>query len=192
MTTWLSSCRSRRPLTFVVTGEVSFTPVLQGYTPDGTASTPHTTGVGGVENGIGNVIAPAVALIGVFLDATQPSLAGPAPGTLDFSAPASQAYPTLSPVLRQPFFIGDGLTGTGTGTQQVINIPMGATRLFLGTMDGFGWYDNAGQYQVTVTQVPAAAAAPTAAVPTLSQWGIVLLAGLLGIVAIVVLRRQAN
>lgn len=175
-------------LTFVVTGEVSYTPTLLGYTPDGdlALSIPHTTGV---ENGIGNLVAPVSSLIGVFLDATQPSLAGPAPGSLVFSAPSAQAYMTLSPALRQPFFIGDGLTGTGTGTRQVINIPAGATRLFLGSMDGVGWYNNAGSFTVTITQ---AAPAPVQQVeiPTLSQWGVLLLAGVLGILAVGVLRRR--
>ena len=95
-------------------------------------------------------------LIGVFLDATQPDLAGPAPASLTFASAAELSYATLSPGLRQPFFIGDGLTGTGAGARQVVNIPAGATRLYLGTMDGFGWFNNSGQLNVTVTQTTAA------------------------------------
>jgi hypothetical protein len=66
--------------------------------------------------------------------------------------------------LKQPFFIGDGLTGTGTGAVQDFIVPSGATRLFLGTMDAFGWFDNSGQFTVTVngaTQPPP----PSSSVP---------------------------
>ena len=137
------------PLTFIVTGEVSNTAVLQGLTPDGQAPASH---IAGAENGIADVTAPLNSLIGIFLDGQQPNLAGPAPAPLSFTTPAELSYASLSPGLRQPFFIGDGLTGTGTGTRQVVNIPAGATRLFLGTMDGFGWFNNVGVFAVTVTQ----------------------------------------
>jgi hypothetical protein len=177
-------------LTFVVTGEVSYVPALQGYTPDGPSGlvTSHSTGV---ENGIASLTAPVSSLIGVFLDATQPNLAGPAPTSLDFSTAPARAYTTLSPALRQPFYIGDGLTGTGTGSVQVINVPTGATRLFLGSMDGSGWYNNAGEFSVTVTQT-VAAPAQQVEIPTLSQWGVVLLAGLLGVLAVGLLRRRTR
>src|ERR1700720_24062 len=44
------------------------------------------------------------------------------------------------------------LPGTGSGSIQNFIIPTGATRLFLGTMDGYGWYNNIGSFGVTVTQ----------------------------------------
>src|SRR2546428_140656 len=72
-------------------------------------------------------------LVGVFLGPTEPT--DPAPSRLDFST--NDNFSTLSPVLGQTFFIGDGLTGTGSGTIQEINIPSGATRLFLGFADAF-------------------------------------------------------
>lgn len=103
----------------------------------------------GDENGIGNVIAPIDSLIGVFLGASQPSLT-PAPGvTLDFSSAVSRDFATLSPLLKQPFFIGNGLRNDGM-TVQSIFVPAGVTRLFLGTMDGFGWFNNIGELRVTV------------------------------------------
>lgn len=37
--------------------------------------------------------------------------------------------------------------------QQVV-VPAGATRLFLGTMDGFGWSNNIGSLDVQVTLIP--------------------------------------
>lgn len=149
-------------LRFAATGEVSNTGVLLGITPDGQGSTPHAAGA---ENGIADVTAPVNALIGVFLDNTQPDLAGPAPAALSFVTGPELAYATLAPGLRQPFFIGDGLTGTGSGAQQVVTIPAGATRLYLGTMDGFGWFNNAGQLAVTVTQTALAPASPAAPIP---------------------------
>ncbi|HEY3242752.1 MAG TPA: hypothetical protein VGM03_05305 [Phycisphaerae bacterium] len=48
----------------------------------------------------------------------------------------------VMPGLRQPFFIGDGLTGTGSGAVQQFLVPDGATRLFLGTIDGCEWSNN--------------------------------------------------
>jgi hypothetical protein len=52
------------------------------------------------------------ALVGVFLDDSVPS--GMAPASLN----SGIAFTSLSPGLRQIFWIGDGLTGTGTGDVQ--------------------------------------------------------------------------
>ena len=75
-------------------------------------------------------------LIGVFTDGTNPT--DPAPPPLDFSAGAT-AFTDLSPLLDQAFFIGDGLTGTGTGTVQQFHVPTNATTLFLGFADGLSF-----------------------------------------------------
>jgi hypothetical protein len=58
------------------------------------------------------------------------------------------------------FFVGDGLTGTGSGDTQIFHVPDTATRLFLGfsdrhasTPDLPGWYgDNSGSITLTVEQ----------------------------------------
>ena len=93
---------------------------------------------------------PINALVGVFLDDAVP--AGAAPATLDFSTPGSLAQASLAPQLRQVFFIGDGLTGTGTGARQQFVIPAGATRLYLGSSDGIGAnYNNFGAFSVVVS-----------------------------------------
>jgi len=68
---------------------------------------------------------------------------------LDFTTPAGRDYTVLSPALKQPFFIGDGLTSSGA-VQRVI-APAGATRLFLGTMDNYEWNNNEGSFDVTVS-----------------------------------------
>jgi hypothetical protein len=109
--------------------------------PDGGALSPHIVGA---ENGISDVNAPISSLIGVFLDAGQPDLSV-APGALDFST-IGLDFTVLSPELKQVFFIGDGLTSTGV-TQSFV-APSGATRLFLGTMDGGEWSNNPGSLSV--------------------------------------------
>jgi hypothetical protein len=104
-------------------------------------------------------------LWGVFLDNTTPS--GLHPTSLDFStAGLGIAFTNLSPLLRQSFFVGDGLTGTGSGSQQTFVVPTGATRLFLGVLDGVAinaapgaaYYNNTGAfvvgYDLTVPAVP--------------------------------------
>ena len=189
-------------LTFTATGGVNNSGGTPTTGPDG----------GGViatnsNNGISGATWPINALVGVFLDASQPSLSA-APASLDFT---STSFTTLSPQLRQAFFIGDGLTGTGTGTTQTFIVPAGATRLFLGTSDGFGWFNNSGSFAVTVTAggvigvtptptVPAPTATPTATativpvapaanVPTLSFPMLALLGLALATAAIFLVRR---
>ena len=95
-------------------------------------------------------------LVGAFLDGQEPG--GAAPLRLDST---SDGFTDLHPVLNQTFFIGDGLTGIGTGTPQTFYAPLGATRLFFGFGDGFDFHgapdfyaDNAGTVQVTITEVP--------------------------------------
>jgi hypothetical protein len=106
---------------------------------------------GGAENGIASTTAQISSLFGVFLDDTQPSLS-PTPAALDFSGPGGMDFLTLSPILKQPFFIGNGLT-SGLAVQEFV-IPAGATRLFLGTLDGFEWNNNGGSLDVSISAVP--------------------------------------
>lgn len=101
--------------------------------------------------GIG--VAPAngvrvLGLVGVFLTDAVPD-AATQPAALDFSGGLN--FASLAPGIAQIFWIGDGLTGTGSGAIQQFLAPAGATRLFLGTVDGFEWQNNSGGYQVTVT-----------------------------------------
>jgi hypothetical protein len=64
---------------------------------------------------------------------------------LDFS-PAGLGidFPSLSPALRQVFYIGDGVD-SGANFQTFI-APAGATRLFLAIPDGFGFVGGPGAY----------------------------------------------
>jgi hypothetical protein len=106
-------------------------------------------------NGISGARAPLNALMGVFLDDSVPNLS-PAPPFLNFEN--NRNYLTLSPLLKQAFFVGNGMTDANV--LQKVHVPIGATRLYLGIMDGFGWHDNTGAFQVQVTSVVAQAAAP--------------------------------
>jgi hypothetical protein len=64
------------------------------------------------ENGISDITAPFDCLVGVFLDDTQPDQT-PVLASLDFGTQQSRDYLTLAPLLKQVFFIGDGLTSGG-------------------------------------------------------------------------------
>ena len=108
--------------------------------------------------GISGYRGPQGPLSGVFLDDTIP-VSGPQP-TLDFS-PAGLGinFPTLSPALGQVFYIGDGVTSGGIFQEFIA--PVGATRLFLGIPDGFGFNggpgaydDNDGFYQIRIERSP--------------------------------------
>jgi hypothetical protein len=119
--------------------------------PDGaTGIFSHFTGA---ENGISDINAPIDSLLGVFLGPDQPNLISP-PTLLDFSSAGARDYTNLSPELQQVFFMGDGLT-SGSIAQMIV-APAGATRLYLGTMDGYSWNNNTGSFGVTVSAVPEA------------------------------------
>jgi PEP-CTERM motif len=97
--------------------------------------------------GVSRYSGPAQALVGIFLAGSVPS--GPDPVT--FFAGTGDA--SFTPGLLQIFFIGDGLTGTGSGTVQNFVVPTGATRLFLGISDNPGFFhDNGGTFAVTATE----------------------------------------
>jgi len=94
--------------------------------------------------GISGIKQPgAGAIIGVFEPATAPT--GAAPPTLDFTV-IGKNFTSFAPLLYQLFYIGDGLTGDGSGTVQQFNVPPGATRLFLGISDAPGFDGNPGAY----------------------------------------------
>ncbi len=136
-------------LIFEVTGSVNNDPFPSGLTPDGGIFFSH----GELdENGISNLTAPINSLVGVFLTDEQPNLTS-APDELNFEETGNITnginYTSLSPKVKQVFFIGDGKNNNGV-TQEII-VPEGATRLFLGTMDGYDWYNNYGSFDVNIT-----------------------------------------
>ncbi len=140
-------------LTFSVTGATANfkTTTCTGATPDGAfCNSANVTDNNGPAEGVSSVSAPFNSLVGVFLDDGVPGTAASVPQGLDFTNNTN--FATLSPILRQVFFIGDGLTGTGTGSVQRFLVPPGATRLFLASCDNAGASnDNAGQFTVVVS-----------------------------------------
>lgn len=100
----------------------------------------------GAEHGKSSLKAPIDAVVGVFLDDDVPS--GSPPPDLDFSTESSRDFTSLSPQLKQVFFIGDGKTSSGAVQQ--FTVPQGATRLFIGKMDGYEWNNNLGVSTVTI------------------------------------------
>ncbi|MDZ7637157.1 MAG: hypothetical protein U5J83_02700 [Bryobacterales bacterium] len=108
---------------------------------------PGGNGLGGSNlnplGGISGYIGPQGPLVGVFLDDSIPTSGAPA--TLDFSPSGLGIdFLTLAPLLGQIFYIGDGVTSGGVFHE--FTAPVGATRLFLGIPDGFGFTGNPGAY----------------------------------------------
>jgi len=123
--------------------------------------------------GISDIRAPALSLVGVFLSDGPPD-SGVTPPVLEFLPQLGQSYSAyfgvvaggtsygvIAPRLQQTFFIGDGLTGDGSGHQQAIVVPPGATRLFLAPLTGAGSVGT-GAYTATVR--------PASATPTLAGY----------------------
>ncbi len=137
---------------FSATGGVRNSPSGTLWPPDGRIGSlvSHSAGA---EHGISDITnTPFNSFVGVFLGSDQPS-DSPEPPPLSFGTPASRDYAVLSPLLKEVFFIGDGRTSLGD-TQRVV-VPSGATRLFLGTMDTFGWYNNGGAFTVDISYTEA-------------------------------------
>lgn len=147
-----------RTATFSATGSWGWAgSVFNG--PDGGnfASSTSIPAVGGISGFSGPL---SGHLLGVFLDDNDPTSLTP-PSGLTYGSSADYALASYSPGLRQVFFIGDGVTGTGSGSQQTFFVPDEATRLFFGVADAFafngaaGWYaDNVGSVNVEYSVVP--------------------------------------
>ncbi len=99
-------------------------------------------------NGIANVRAPIGAVMAVFLNDNAPNTSSAPSTCLDFQGASQRDYTTLSPGLKQPFFVGDGKRANGE--IQKITIPAGATRVFIGMMDAWQWNDNVGIFNFKV------------------------------------------
>lgn len=138
-------------LTFEVTGQVSFGGgPTTGDNPDGDTPFSMTNYGDGISS---PTDVRANALLGVFLGDDSPTGAA-TPDPLSFAT--GLAFSWVAPEVGQIFFIGDGVTsdsnaGLFNGATQVFIVPDGATRLFLGTGDGVGWYNNTGTFTVDVT-----------------------------------------
>lgn len=103
------------------------------------------------ENGIADAKMPICAMLGVFLDDSNPSKSA-APERRDYQSPESRNKTLYDDIkLKQPFFIGDGLT-SGKEIQK-FKVPAGATRLYICVMDGYEWKNNTGGFTTTVKLV---------------------------------------
>ncbi len=144
--------------TFSATGLVSCcgqsqTPYIP---PDGYSGSTNITGANGLSNISGNAYIP---MVGVFTTNTDPYGSSP-PSALTFDANAPKS---LSPILNQVFYIGDGLSGYNnpSGSQLTFTAPTNATRLYLGVIDAYGfngttgyYNDNAGSFNVNMNLAP--------------------------------------
>lgn len=174
-----------RILTFSsVTGLIWFEAIYQNG-PDGGPLPEGRTDVDSF-GGISGMFHPSKVefLAGVFTDDSEPT--DPAPPRRNGLTDSSQIELT-DILLNQSFYIGDGLTGTGSGAVQGFHIPDSATRLHFGVLDAFnlqgtpsGYADNGGQFiaQFSVTAV---------GVPDPGSMASLLL---LGVVGLFVLRRS--
>ena len=106
-------------------------------------------------------------LAGVFLNGQEGDIGHTAPATLNFTS--NYNFTSLSPLDDQVFFIGDGLTGTGSGSVQVFNVPSDATFLVLGITDANGYngppgayFDNAGSFTAVFSIEPTTTPLPSA------------------------------
>jgi hypothetical protein len=145
-------------LTFTnISGGVAHDPTDSNDTAAGNSSEMHShndddpMNEPAVQNGVGNVTAPIDCLIGLFLTNNAPNTQ-PAPTvSRDYSTAASRSAATTSDLqLQQPFYVGTGQTASST--TQTFVVPAGATRLYLGTMDGHQWSNNSGSFTVTINQ----------------------------------------
>jgi hypothetical protein len=103
----------------------------------------------------------------VFLGDSLPSTAPT--GLYFYTAPGNVGigsdFAMLSPQLGQVFWIGDGLTGTGSGSAQVFLAPNGADHLYLGVLDCNCYGDNLGGFTVDIhSQTPTGVPEPSAAI----------------------------
>lgn len=131
--------------------------VNEGSQPPATNISLSSTNISGIQ-----YTGMEMFLIAVFLG---PGLPGSQVASIgDYGAGLSPNQLTYSPLLGQTFFVGDGLTGTGTGSVQQFIVPTGATRLFLGFADAMffngqaaAYGDNTGSLLANVQIMPASA-----------------------------------
>ena len=169
-----------RILTVSATGRATFCPDLTCGTssPDGPSI--GTTDINSSGKIAGLVASSSGFLAGLFLGPTLPSSA-PARLTIN-----DLNFSSLSPLLGQTFFIGNGFTSGAV--QQQFFVPDAATQLYFGIVDGGNFFgdpsfydDNVGSYATSYSVVGRSTTAPEPA-------SIALVAS--GLLSILALRRR--
>jgi len=127
-------------LRFTATGQTRHGPT-EPYTPSPDGGQLAAAAYGAVGS-ISSWNLPIDSLVGVFT--------GPAMGTPPSPSNVGTSFSSLSPELGQVFFVGDGLTGTHSGAQQLFEVPTGAAQLYLANLDGYEWGNNSGAFSVKV------------------------------------------
>jgi hypothetical protein len=131
-------------------GGVSFFNGFGGtvYGPGGGPGSGTLNSLGGISGYSG----PYGPLVGVFLGSGAPT--GAPPATINYNDAAQLAQLSRTPSLGQVFYIGTGQVGSAF---REFTAPVGATRLFFGIPDGFGFVgapgaydDNDGAYRIRV------------------------------------------
>jgi hypothetical protein len=155
------------------TGTVDYGGCCAPSLPDGEPIALFATAIyGGIA---GPEINRAHHLAGVFLTDAEPVDPAPTPLFID-----DVSFGGVTPQVGQIFFVGDGLTGEGTGATQSFQVPDSATRLFLGYMDCFfpctvpgGYSDNSGVVSIDVELTGIGQSAVPA--PALGTWASIVL-----------------
>ena len=146
-------------LTFGVSGSITINGGGNFNNADGVGAAPSSSYSSGAGS-ISGITAPGGGyLVGVFIEGNGPS--GPPPTALDYTAAGAESQTSYSPLLDQVFFIGDGLTGNGTGSTQTFYVPTGATALYLGISDACNYSgspscygdNNSGSFAVNYSDV---------------------------------------
>jgi YVTN family beta-propeller protein len=111
-------------------------------------------------------------MVGVFKDDNGTT---PTPADLTYSAGVNDNLLSYSPLMNQVFFIGDGLSGTGSGVAQRFTVPAGATHLYLGFLDANNYngnpgayFDNGGSFSATFTISGSTDSTPPVITPTVT------------------------
>jgi len=138
------------PTGSAVTGTVYCSPMYPGAGPDGAnlGSQAPATNISSSTTNISPIqfTGNEMFLVAVFLGAGLPSSPVPSIGDYGAGGALSSHNGVYTPLIGQVFFVGDGLTGTGSGSIQQFVVPTGATRLFLGFADALNFAGEAGMY----------------------------------------------
>ena len=105
------------------------------------------------DQSISGIQGPQAGFVAGVFESGPPT--GDAPATLNYNSIGTN-FSSFSPLTQQLFFIGDGLTGDGTGDVQVFFVPAGSKTLYLGIADACGYNgtpscygDNSGDFVVS-------------------------------------------